>query len=344
MKAKIKWYREILELEPSSRVFFPLGKLLAQYGEYQEAAKTLRTGLSHHPDHLEAQMLLLEILHGLGKTKEVSEIARCLADRFVSHPAFWRVWAEAMNYSAVPGDFPMSLRLLSAIFGGKRISWDEVIEKGMAAAFAVDKRSISISTVEEPSDHIHASVSSLSREILSEEEEEAEFLEEEETELLGASDDQYDDGADSEVAEPAGSPSNGAPQAVDEQSLDPSVLESMDEDEELESDSEESISLRTMTMAGLMAEQGDYAGALDIYQELMASVPPEGAGWGKLAGLVESMRFKLAEQAEAGHAASEQKPAASPVDLGKISLNGKIKLKQTLEMLARRLEDRLSST
>ena len=54
MKAKIEWYREVLELEPGSKVFFPLARLLGQSGETQEAIRVLRMGLARHPEYIEA--------------------------------------------------------------------------------------------------------------------------------------------------------------------------------------------------------------------------------------------------------------------------------------------------
>ena len=63
MTPKIEWFQEILEQEPSSRVFFPLAKLLFESGDVTKALETLRHGLEHHPDFLEARLFLIHLLH-----------------------------------------------------------------------------------------------------------------------------------------------------------------------------------------------------------------------------------------------------------------------------------------
>ena len=45
MMDKIEWYREVLELEPSSKLFFPLARLLVEDGQPEAALETLRRGL-----------------------------------------------------------------------------------------------------------------------------------------------------------------------------------------------------------------------------------------------------------------------------------------------------------
>lgn len=340
MKAKIKWYREILELEPGSRVFFPLAKLLAQYGQHEDAAEVLRKGLLHHPDHLEAQMLLLEILHGLGRAEEVREMARCLADRFVSHPGFWRAWAEAMNTSDLPGAFPLSLHVLSALFGGRQISWDEVVEKGMSAVLSPGKDAAEQALAAEAAP---LSAPSLPEAPLEDEPLDEDDYDEDEDETSAALASHEPEtppvlSADAEDDDEGG-PLADEDDEDDSADLDDTTLESLDEGAE-EAESEETFSLRTMTMAGLMADQGDYAGALDIYQELFDAAP-NGLEKDKLGGLIEEMRRKLDEQA--GGQPNAALDVKAP-EQGQIGLNGKIKLKQTLEMLARRLEGRLYST
>ena len=67
----------------------------------------------------------------------------------------------------------------------------------------------------------------------------------------------------------------------------------MAEDDEPEAGPDEEPNLRTRTMADLLVEQGDYKGALDIYQELADRAPESEAG--ELAGLIGSMQAKLGQ-------------------------------------------------
>lgn len=133
MKTKIKWFKEVLELEPGSKVFFPLARLYYEDGELDEAQLTLAQGLERNPDHLEARFLMVEILSGLGRDKEAVTEVRTITGMLSSYPAFWKVWAEA----AAPAskDSAMALSFLAANFQGSPISWSQVIEKGLDALF-----------------------------------------------------------------------------------------------------------------------------------------------------------------------------------------------------------------
>ena len=77
---KIDWYREVLELEPNSKVFLPLARLHLQIGQEDEAIAVLEHGLARHPEHLEARLLLVELLYRTGRqeacTRQVSELGR----------------------------------------------------------------------------------------------------------------------------------------------------------------------------------------------------------------------------------------------------------------------------
>lgn len=70
----IKRYREILELDPGSRVFAMLAEQLSVSGEWKEAAEVLRKGLAFHPDHLGARMLLGRALMEIGDPEESERI------------------------------------------------------------------------------------------------------------------------------------------------------------------------------------------------------------------------------------------------------------------------------
>lgn len=216
MKTKIKWFKEVLELEPGSKVFFPLARLYYEDGELDEAQLTLAQGLERNPDHLEARFLLVEILSGLGRDKEAATEVRTITGMLSSYPAFWKVWAEA----AAPAskDSAMALSFLAANFQGSPISWSQVIEKGLDALFHGNGK-----------------------------------------------------------AEPAAE----APAAKPEPKSEP--------EEQVACDPE--ASLRTRTMADLLAEQGDYGEALEIYEELAAKCGPDKAS--ELEDLINEMRAKL---------------------------------------------------
>ncbi|MDR2668671.1 MAG: tetratricopeptide repeat-containing protein, partial [Desulfovibrio sp.] len=97
MKQKIEWYKEVLELEPGSKVFFPLAKLLAADKQIGEAASVLRQGLLRHPDHVEARLLLVELLYRQGADEELSAQTDALAHLFSAYPGFWSAWSESIS-------------------------------------------------------------------------------------------------------------------------------------------------------------------------------------------------------------------------------------------------------
>lgn len=90
----------------------------------------------------------------------------------------------------------------------------------------------------------------------------------------------------------------------------------------------EAASLRTKTMAELLAQQGDYQGAFDIYRELWLQTGP-GPEKVELGERLEKMKAGLSEV---------QKAAAAKED--PFTLHAKNRLLSTLEVLAARFEAR----
>ena len=93
-------------------------------------------------------------------------------------------------------------------------------------------------------------------------------------------------------------------------------------------DSDEDFSLRTRSMAEILAEQGDYAGALEIYRELEPRIAP--AERLELAARIDELEERLRESEEE---ARELEQYAVPGSDG-------TKLVDLLESLAKRLEAR----
>ena len=66
MTEKIEWYKEVLDLEPNSKIFFPLAKMLEKEGELEEARRVLAEGVSRHEEFLEARLFYISVLSRLG--------------------------------------------------------------------------------------------------------------------------------------------------------------------------------------------------------------------------------------------------------------------------------------
>ncbi len=353
MKEKIEWYQEVLELEPSSKVFFPLARLLAENGRFSDAASALRQGLDRHPEHFEARMLFLEMLVRTNRDEEAEELARDVARTISGYPTFWRKWAEALAAGESGMESSLAVSFLAARFDGNRISWGEVIRLGLSAATdgKVSEKS--------PAVLDHDFSSETKADDFSEEPE----LEEPELEEIDEDDSDlpeftFDAGEEEtsgffeseEEAAALVSESNEAEGAQEVSVLSSGFVEGdlendsqEDEDVEAEGEVEESFSLRTMTMAGLLADQGDCRGALAIYKELWAE-EPAGPRRERLEGLIAEMESRLAEATspEQGKAGGGKRQAGSEGAVPDVAkgLDGKTKLMSTLEALADRLDDR----
>lgn len=137
MNDKIAWFEELLTLEPNSKLFFPLAQAYARKDRLQDAAKVLRQGLSFHPEHLEARLLLIQCLARLDQDKAAQEQTQHLADTLSGYPEFWNSWAERSK-ETVSQDVALMLRLLAKHLKGEAVHWSEILEQGMKAVIMAD--------------------------------------------------------------------------------------------------------------------------------------------------------------------------------------------------------------
>lgn len=133
MTEKIDWYKEVLEIEPNSKVFFPLAKLLVKDGLNAEAISTLEKGLERHPEFLEARLLLIELLHRSGQTGECNVQIAKLSQIFASYAGFWQAWAACLASVPEDADTAAIVRVLAATFIAGPLQLHQVLEKGAAA-------------------------------------------------------------------------------------------------------------------------------------------------------------------------------------------------------------------
>lgn len=138
--AKLEWYREVLSLEPNSKLFLAHARLLAELGSEEnnaelinEAFAVLRRGLDIHPDYMEARLFLIELLNMCGCRAQCgAEVAR-LASLFLSYPDFWDAWREYAVTEKESSDFTVALGFMSAIMRNKSLSIVQVLEAGLNA-------------------------------------------------------------------------------------------------------------------------------------------------------------------------------------------------------------------
>lgn len=276
---KITLYREVLELEPGSRVFFPLAKLLAEK-EPSEAINILKKGLTRHPDHIEARIFLIELLSANDGDADLDNELEIVSSILRNYPAFWKIWSAHLAQTSELQDAALAINFFGAGLSGRPITWSDVIAQGLNALLveAGDE-----TTPPLPSSADYGEAGKL-------------------------------------LAPPEGLGRDPVPLVV--QGIDEEGFTDEDEGEEL-------FSLRTRTMADLLAEQGDYAGAIDIYNEIF-SVAPEA----ERAALEERLREleELRNQSVVPGTPKKESVVASDGDGGK--------LVSLLESLASRFENR----
>lgn len=133
MTAKIEWYREVLELEPNSKVFFPLARLLAEAGQAEEAVTLLQNGLERHPEYLEARLFLIELLFKGGQREACDVEVGKLSKMFASYAGFWQAWAACLASDGSQEDTASIIRLLAAHFVSGPLKLSEVLNRGLDA-------------------------------------------------------------------------------------------------------------------------------------------------------------------------------------------------------------------
>ncbi len=311
MKTKIEWYQEVLKIEPASKVFFQLARLLYETGRVEEATRALRQGLERHPEHLEAQFLLVEALGRLGRIHEAQDLARELSGRMSAYAGFWKAWARVLAQGANTRDPAMALNFLAAFFSDQRLSWGDVIEQGLIAlGQAEGGRPVSApraaAPVETPAPRDEDTVSRR---------------------------------LPLEPSPPPGGRNLAAAVVALEKGDLPAGEEAESEEDAVPEVDEKAISYRTRTMAKLLAEQGDLEGALDILREILDTAEP--AQRPQIEEQLRDLEHRLAQQ---GPSVSSEAQARS----GRHARSGdsaeglapKKKLIDALEGLARRLEVR----
>lgn len=343
---KAAWYREVLELEPGSKVFLPFARLLAGMGRQDEAVAVLRDGLERHPEFMEARLFLIDVLHKSGDAALCgAEVAR-LAGLFRSHPDFWEAWSALSEAEGDKPDMAVSLGFLGALFRDGEVTLVDVLAAGLKALR--DSSGLAAESVAAPRDGASAASAAgspattpvspsgfIPETAPASSEAPAEFT---------SGDFPPEEAAVPSLPAfalpfvPSGLSADEAPLpfVFDGDALLPPAAVVGSAHEAVPASAEpgqEKCSLRTRSMAEVLAEQGDVRGAVDIYEELLATCRPVDRA--ALESRLESLRARLGE--ETGPLPVQHATASSParsVPANK-SRNGVLDL---LEKLAVRLE------
>lgn len=313
MQAKIEWYKEVLRLDPESRLFFPLARLLVETGEPEQAVSVLEAGLEHHPEFLEARLFLVEVLALLGRQDQAQGYVEPLISVLAGYPAFWRLWAASVQ----DANSALALAFLSRHFHGERLSWEQVLLKGLQNMVET-----SSDREKKPEPETGADVlKPVKIEVASEDY----FPGTEEQAELDLSHEEVDESFFQALSE-----MEGREAAFGEEDV-------FEEEIELGPDKEEpgkdEVTVRTRTMADILVKQGDVRGALEIYRDLLRTSPP-GSRKDELAAVVRDLESRAGTRP--AKAPAGEKKAKPP----KGETSG---VADTLKKLARRLEARALS-
>ncbi len=135
---KIDWYQEVLELDPGSKVFFPLAQLLADNQDVSQAVVTLQRGLRRHPEYIEARLFLVEILFKYAGQPDVKALLdaqlELLMPALSRYAGFWKAWSAATKND--DSDTSLALNFLAMLFQNQNISVSDIFSKGLEALSA----------------------------------------------------------------------------------------------------------------------------------------------------------------------------------------------------------------
>lgn len=312
MTEKIEWYKEIMELEPNSKVFFPLAKLLVEDNDAMQAIEVLEKGLERHPDYMEARLFLIELMYRNGLNEDCSRQVQKLSSLLARYAGFWQAWAACLSASPGEEDTASIVRFLAAHFLVGPLQINEVLNLGLAeivkryhnreeadssAAALLQKdsnstNSLNIQTTESGkfqdtaiSTEKQLDVDAHVAEDLKVEPDKANSSEEETVpesvgaainlETLPSMDFETPDKLENISTEHLENPETQPVQTtllstpeIEAESTVGLMTSATDQDQLL---GDESFSLRTRSMAEVLSDQGDYKGALEIYEELAES-------------------------------------------------------------------------
>ena len=95
----IQEYREMLKLDPRSRVFALLAEELCAAGQWEEAAAVCEEGLHFHPEHLRAQVLLGWAFIEMGEVDKSEQILLKAVEDIRKNTIIFRLLSELATFS-----------------------------------------------------------------------------------------------------------------------------------------------------------------------------------------------------------------------------------------------------
>ena len=95
----IQQYREMLKLDPRSRVFTLLAEELCAAGQWEEAAAVCEEGLHFHPEHLRSQVLLGWAFIEMGESDKSEQVLLKVVEDFRNNTIIFKMLSELATFS-----------------------------------------------------------------------------------------------------------------------------------------------------------------------------------------------------------------------------------------------------
>lgn len=152
MNDTLQLFDELLGHDPGSKIFFPLARLYRKQGQSRKAADIVLKGIEHHPDHLEAQLYLIELLHELGDQEAARTRAQSLFGRLSGYGTFWSILRTGFAASQ-RGDLALAALLVERGARNQGVDLLQILNQGLLHC---QELTTSASAVSEPREDLDA--------------------------------------------------------------------------------------------------------------------------------------------------------------------------------------------
>lgn len=338
MTEKIEWYKEVLALEPGSRLFFPLAKMLEKEGCLDEACQVMAVGVSRHEDYLEARLYYIEILGRLDKKEECQRQVAVLGGLLSRYHRFWSAWAQSVSERG-NADSALAMRILDGVFRHPALSFVDLLNRGLAS---IDSEHHSNQNTVGAGEYDGGVKQAAKATLKACPESPGRLVTEN---LVGSSLPEMKATSDLPVK-----PGDSVALPLREEQLVHESANKFLPPNELNAGTlvDGGCSLRTKSMAEVLAEQGDYLAAVDIYEEILADTvnPQERV---EISDRLDTLKKMLSANGphQSSGAESLESTAESEIenntDDNECSGKDKAQLITMLETLAKRVEARAHS-
>ncbi|MFP4285911.1 MAG: tetratricopeptide repeat protein [Desulfovermiculus sp.] len=229
MQHKITWYEEVLAQDPASPLFYNLALLYLEQGRQDKAIEHLKSGLDKNPTHAQGRLLLIHTLSQADFPDQARAYMEPLLSALCSCPQFWLLWADQLQKEGKI-DLAAAVSFIGADVGHDSLSWARVMQAGVYSC--IGQKNPAVRDEHPGSQAGYEEKDSLGAKKSSDSSQEAEF-----------------------EGEESGDPRGAEPDAAGQKYFRKEDLTSG--------------GYRTVTMADILAGQGEFESALEIYAELM---------------------------------------------------------------------------